>query len=33
MNNFLDKKRIEIIEKNLGLKLTAEQILTLNKWS
>lgn len=33
MNNFLDKKRIEIIEKNLGLKLTAEQISAFNKWS
>lgn len=32
MNDFLDEKRIEIIEKNLGLKLDAGQILTLNKW-
>lgn len=33
MNDFLDKKRIKIIEENLGLKLTAEQVSAFNKWS
>lgn len=32
MNDFLDKKRIKIIEENLGLKLTTEQGLAFNKW-
>ncbi len=32
MNDFLDKKRLEIIEKNLGLKLTTEQVLAFNRW-
>ncbi len=32
MNNFLDEKRIKIIEDDFGLKLSGEQILAINKW-
>lgn len=33
MSDFLDKKRIEILEKKFGLELGSEQILAFNKWS
>jgi len=32
MNNFLNRKRIKILEENLGLKLTAEQLLAFDIW-
>lgn len=32
MSNFLNEKRIDIIQKNLGLSLTTEQVLSFNTW-
>ena len=32
MSNFLNEKRINVIQKNLGLNLTTEQVLAFNTW-